>query len=173
MSLISLIDPRVKISADPTGQAPALILDVAEEEAHQLSVEITGEPREFGLDVRDGYFVRPRRVSISGRFVHASTLRPISLPGYVALQWALIEQLMVQPLPLTLSTTLRTYRNMRITDAEAVRMPGKVREIGVRLTLEQVRYLYADVPADVPADTADAVASDVSVGPVGTVAVPA
>lgn len=173
MSLISIIDPRVKLSIDPTGQATALILDVADEESHQISVTLTSEPREFGVDIRDGYFVQPRRVSIAGRFVHASTLRPISLPGYVALQWALIESLMVQPLPLTLSTTLRTYPNMRIASAEAVRMPGKVREIGVRLQLEQVRYLYADVPADVPAATADAVASEAALGPVGGVAVPA
>jgi len=173
MSLVSILDPRMKVSLDPTGQVPALILDVADEEIHQLAVELTGEPREFGIDVRDGYFVRPRRVSIAGRWVHATTLRPISLPGYVALQWALVESLMVQPLPLTLSTTIRTYRNMRIVTAEGTRMPGKRRELGVRMALEQVRYLYADVPADVPAESADAVASEASLGPVGTVAQPA
>lgn len=173
MSLISILDPRVKMSVDPAGQVPAIILDVAEEEVHRLAVEITSEPREFGLDVRDGYFVRPRQVSISGRWVHATTLRPISLPGYAALQWALLESLMVQPLPLTVSTSLRTYRNMRITSAEGIRLPGKTRELGVRMSIEQVRYLYVDVPPEAPPDTADALSGDVSLGPVGGVAQPA
>lgn len=173
MSLVSLLDPRLKMSIDPTGQVPALILDVAEEEVHRIATEITGETREFGLDIRDGYFVKPKTVSFSGRWVHAATLRPISLPGYRALQWALLESLMVQPLPLTFSTSLRTYRNMRIVSAEATTIGGKTRELGVRVNLEQIRFISVDVPAETAADVADAVSTDVELGTVGTVAVPA
>ena len=173
MSLLSIIDPRARIGVDPSGAGSPLIFDITDEELHAISVALSGDPREFADDARDGYYVKPRVCTIRARFVHASDLRPISLPGFVQRQWALIKALAKQPFGLTVSTRLETYRNMRIKEAEMARKPGRQKEGDVTITLQQVRVIAADVPEGTPTDLVDANASEVPLGPVGTVAQPA
>jgi hypothetical protein len=125
----------------------SVVIDAAIEETHSHTVEVTEYPTEGGRNLADHSRYRPFELSISA--VVSDTPSPklaalresqvggtiLTVSEFVYLQ---LQQLLSDPNPITITTSLGAYENMRITSISIDRNAAKGRALKFSLTAKRI-----------------------------------
>jgi hypothetical protein len=125
----------------------SVVIDAAIEETHSHTVEVTEYPTEGGRNLADHSRYRPFELSISA--VVSDTPSPklaalresqvggtiLTVSEFVYLQ---LQQLLSDPNPITITTSLGAYENMRITSINIDRNAAKGRALKFSLTAKRI-----------------------------------
>ncbi len=120
-------------------------LDASISQSHELGAEVTDHPVEDGVDITDHVRPKPARVTIQG----VVSAHPLVADGQTVEAgreidaWAVLEEIILQRLPVTLVTTLRVYQDVILLAVSTIRQ-GE-RAIYPQLELRQIRRAQQQV----------------------------
>jgi hypothetical protein len=132
----------------------AITLDAAISQSHSLEADVTDHPVEDGSDITDNHRARPKTIQITGQVSDSpiqtgfplqtaisSTVSAIKQDDPVQAAWDTFNQYFENSELITVSTSLREYKNMLIVGLQVPRDVRTGKILRFTITLKQVRIV--------------------------------
>lgn len=132
-----------------------IVLDASVREVHNISGQVTEHPVERGIDIVDNYRVLPRGLEIEG--VITNTPIKSNFPGEALINsvvglvqgdtdpasnaWKELERFFDEAVVLTITTSLKVYTNMVLSDLTLVRTAKQGQSLQFTATAQEVRFV--------------------------------
>lgn len=132
-----------------------IVLDASVREVHNVSGQITEHPVERGIDIVDNYRVLPRGLEIEG--VITNTPIKSNFPGEALINsvvglvqgdtdpasnaWQELQRFFDEAVVLTITTSLKVYTNMVLSDLTVTRSSGQGQGLHFIASAQEVRFV--------------------------------
>ncbi len=152
-----------RLSIGEEGGDP-IVVDASVNENHAVTGEVSEHPVENGVDIVDHYRVLPRQIEIEA--VVTNTPIFTGLPGSTLVNsvvgvingdkdpssnaWNELNRFFDQAVVLEISTSLRRYRNMVLTDLQVVRNASTSQGLRFTATAREVKFVDTELGAAPP-----------------------
>jgi hypothetical protein len=147
-----------RLSIGEDGGDP-IVLDASVREVHSVSGQVSEHPVEKGIDIVDHYRVLPRGIEIEGIVTNTPIVKGIpgatlvnSVVGLIqgdtdpaSNAWNELQRFFDDAVVVVITTSLRTYENMVITDLSVTRNTKQAQGIFFVATAREVRFVDTEV----------------------------